>query len=423
MFHKITLSNGLRIITVPNKNSQSATVMVLVGAGSKYENKVNNGISHFTEHLFFKGTKKRPQAKDIAETLDKIGGSYNAFTSKEWTGYFAKVEKSHFELALDWVSDIFLHSLLPAKETEKERGVIIEEINMTLDTPMRYVSDLWEELLYGDQPAGWQIIGPKENILKLKRGDFVSFINKHYSSKNTIVAIAGNFSEKDIIRVVQRYFKNISSGKPEEKIETIQRQEKPKVLVHYKPTDQSHVCLGARGFAIGDQQRYAQELLAVILGGNMSSRLFLEVREKKGLAYYIHTSDETYTDTGYLVTQAGVPNSKADEAAALILKEYKKIKDRGVGYEELKKAKDYFKGVLALSLEASDAQAIFFASQELLEGKILTPKEKYEKIDKITAEDVQKAAREIFQPKNLNLALIGPHKNKLRFEKILNNYV
>ena len=293
MYKKTTLPNGLRIITVPNKNSQSATVMVLVGVGSKYERKQESGISHFVEHLFFKGTQKRPTAKDIAQDLDKIGGSYNAFTSKEWTGYFAKVDKSHFNLALDWVSDIFLNSRLPAKEIEKERGVIIEEINMTLDAPMRYVGDLWEELLYGNQPAGWQIIGSKENILNLKRADFINYINEHYSSRNTVVAVAGNFPQKDIIKIVGKYFKNIGEDKPKEKIKTIERQAKPETLLYYKPTDQSHLCLGARGFDMFSEKRFAQELLAIILGGNMSSRLFLEVREKKGLAYYIHTNDET----------------------------------------------------------------------------------------------------------------------------------
>jgi len=422
MFHKTTLPNGLRIITVPNKNSQSATVMVLVGVGSKYEQKQESGISHFVEHLFFKGTQKRPTAKDIAQDLDKIGGSYNAFTSKEWTGYFAKVDKSHFNLALDWVSDIFLNSRLPAKEIEKERGVIIEEINMTLDAPMRYVGDLWEELLYGNQPAGWQIIGSKENILNLKRADFINYINEHYSSRNTVVAVAGNFPQKDIIKIVGKYFKNIGEDKPKEKIKTIERQAKPETLLYYKPTDQSHLCLGARGFDMFSEKRFAQELLAIILGGNMSSRLFLEVREKKGLAYYIHTNDETYTDSGYLVTQAGAPNDKADEAVAVILKEYKRIKERGVSPEELKKAKDYFKGALTLSLEPSDAQAMFFASQEALSGKILTAKEKYEKISKITNKDIQRIAQEIFHPSKINLALIGPHKNKTRFEKILNNF-
>ena len=422
MYKKTTLPNGLRIITVPNKNSQSATVMVLVGVGSKYERKQESGISHFVEHLFFKGTQKRPTAKDIAQDLDKIGGSYNAFTSKEWTGYFAKVDKSHFNLALDWVSDIFLNSRLPAKEIEKERGVIIEEINMTLDAPMRYVGDLWEELLYGNQPAGWQIIGSKENILNLKRADFINYINEHYSSRNTVVAVAGNFPQKDIIKIVGKYFKNIGEDKPKEKIKTIERQAKPETLLYYKPTDQSHLCLGARGFDMFSEKRFAQKLLAIILGGNMSSRLFLEVREKKGLAYYIHTNDETYTDSGYLVTQAGAPNDKADEAVAVILKEYKRIKERGVSPEELKKAKDYFKGALTLSLEPSDAQAMFFASQEALSGKILTAKEKYEKISKITNKDIQRIAQEIFHPSKINLALIGPHKNKTRFEKILNNF-
>jgi len=419
MFKKTILPNGLRLILVPNTNTKAVTVMVLVGAGSKYETKDTNGISHFLEHLFFKGTKKRPTALKIAETLDKVGGIYNAFTSKELTGYFAKVDSAHWELALDWVSDIFLHSVLPAKEIEKERGVIIEEINMMLDTPMRYVAELWEDLLYGDQPAGWEIIGTKENILKLKRNDFVDYLKNHYSSRNTIVAIAGNFPVEQAEKLIKSHFSPINKITPKAKVKTKEKQNGPGFLLKHKQTDQTHFCLGARGLHCFHPQRYTQELLAVILGGNMSSRLFIEVREKRGLAYYIHTSVEDYTDSGYLMTQAGVPNDKAEQAIKVVLQEYQKIKAKGVGEAELKKAKDYLKGVSTLSLEASDAQAMFFAGQELLENKILTLEEKCAKIDKVSVNDIKKLATEIFQGSKLNLALLGPHKNKEKFEKLL----
>ena len=420
MYKKIIFSNGLRLILVPNTNTMAVTAMVLVGAGSKYETKEINGISHFLEHLFFKGTKKRPTALKIAETLDKVGGIYNAFTSKELTGYFAKVDSIHWELALDWVSDIFLHSILPAKEIEKERGVIIEEINMMLDTPMRYVGELWEELLYGDQPAGWEIIGTKENILKLKRNDFVDYLKSHYSSHNTIVAIAGNFPVKRAEKLVKSHFSPINKIAPQAKVKTKEKQNKPGLLLKHKPTDQTHFCLGARGLHCFHPRKYVQEILAVILGGNMSSRLFMEVREKRGLAYYIHTSVEDYTDSGYLMTQAGVPNNKAARAIKVVLQEYQKIKEKGVSEAELKKAKDYLKGVSSLSLEASDAQAMFLAGQELLENKILTLEEKCAKINQVKASQVKDLAAEIFQPRRLNLALIGPHQEKQKFEKLLN---
>ena len=419
MYKKIILPNGLRLILVPNANTKAVTAMVLVGAGSKYETKEINGISHFLEHLFFKGTKKRPTALKISETLDKVGGIYNAFTSKELTGYFAKVDTAHWELALDWVSDIFLHSILPAKEIEKERGVIIEEINMMLDAPMRYVGELWEELLYGDQPAGWEIIGAKENILQLKRNDFIDYLKNHYSSRNTIVVMAGNFPTTQAEKLIKSHFSSINKTAPKTKVKTKEKQNKPGLLLKHKQTDQTHFCLGARGLHCFHPQRYTQEILAIILGGNMSSRLFMEVREKRGLAYYIHTSVEDYTDSGYLMTQAGVPNNKVEQAIKVVLQQYQKIKEKGVGEAELKKAKDYLKGVSSLSLEASDAQAMFLAGQELLENKILTLEEKCAKIDQVKAIQIKDLAREIFQPNKLNLALIGPHQEKQKFEKLL----
>ena len=419
MFKKTIFENGLRVITVPMKNTQAVTVLVLVGTGSKYETKAQNGISHFLEHMFFKGTKKRPNTLKIAETLDKVGGAYNAFTSKEFTGFWAKVEKSHFDLTLDWLSDLLLNSKFDSSEIEREKKVIIEEINLYLDTPVKYIVDLWEKLLYGDQPAGWMIIGEKENILKFERKDLLHYFKKHYSALNTVICVAGNFDQKGVITKIKKYFRNIPKIPPRQRIKVKEIQDSPKTLLHYKKTDQTHLCLGVRGYNLSHPKRYALELLSVILGGNMSSRLFILVRERKGLAYYISTSSEFYTDSGYLVTQAGVPHEKVDQVIKLILKEYKRQKERKVSLSELKKAKDYLKGTLILNLESSDAQASFYASQELLLGKILTPKEKFAKIDEVTPRDIQKVAQDIFRPEKLNLALIGPHKNKERFQKLL----
>ncbi len=419
MFQKNTLLNGLRIITVPVKNTKAVTVLVLVGAGSKYERKEINGISHFLEHMFFKGTKKRPSTLKIAETLDKVGGVYNASTSKEFTGYFAKVGSEHLDLALDWVSDIFLNSKIESRELEKEKGVIIEELNMYLDTPVKYIGDLWEELLYKDQPAGWRIIGEKENILRFKRKDFLNYLKNHYSALNTVVCVAGNFEQKNILPKVKKYFKKIRKRAPVGKIEVKEIQESPAHLLHFKKTDQTHLCLGVRGYNLFSPERYAQQLLSTILGGNMSSRLFIKIRERRGLAYYIQTGSEFYTDSGYLVTQTGIPHKEVFKVVNLILEEYKNIRDKKISKEELQKAKDYIKGNLILGLESSDALASFYAFQELLTGKILTLKEKFEMIDKVDREDVKNVAEELFQPKNLNLALIGPHKDAQSFKKIL----
>jgi predicted Zn-dependent peptidase len=419
MFKKTTLKNGLRIITVPQKNTQSLTILVLVGTGSKYEKKEINGISHFLEHMYFKGTKKRPSTTAIAETLDKVGGIYNAFTGEEYTGYFAKVAAQHFELALDWVSDIFLNSILPKEEIEKEKGVIIEEINMIYDHPMSYVQTLWTKLLYGDQPAGWDIAGTKETVSKMNREKLLDYMEKQYVAKNTIISIAGNFNEKLAISKVKKYFSKIKEKKPIEKPKVIEKQKRPEVLLNFRQTDQTHLCLGVRTFNLFHPQRYALDLLAVILGGMMSSRLFIEVRAKLGIAYYINTNSEMNPDTGFLFTQTGLDNKNVEKGILTILKEYKKISEKKVPNSELKKAKDYLKGKTTLLLESSDAQASFYAAQEVLEKKILTPKEIFRKIDKVSREDILKVAKEIFRPEKLNLALIGPFKDKNRFQRLL----
>jgi predicted Zn-dependent peptidase len=418
MFKKVTFQNGLRVITVPSKSTQTVTVLVLVGTGSKYEKKEEKGISHFLEHMYFKGTKKRPSSLEIAETLDKIGGIYNAFTSQEYTGYFAKVSKEHFELALDWVSDIFLNSTLPEKEIEKERGVIIEEINMRKDHPMEHVQILWQKLLYGDQPAGWDVAGEVETVSKISRKDLVEYRKTQYIAPNTIICLAGNFNEKEGIKKVKKFFSKIKTGKSRAKPKVIEKQERPEILFEKRETDQTHICLGVRGVNLFDERRYAQEILGLILGGMMSSRLFERIRTKLGIAYYIETDVFSDPDTGFLVTRAGLNTEKLKDGIVEILKEYKKIKKEGVSKSELKKAKDCLKGKMNILLESSDAKASFFATQEILEKKILTPDQIFKKIDKVSQSDILKLARDIFKLEKLNLALIGPKKVKEEILKI-----
>jgi len=423
MFKKITLKNGLRVIAVPLKNTNSVTVLVLVGTGSKYETKDNNGISHFLEHMFFKGTKKRPDTLRIAETLDMVGGEYNAFTSKEVTGFWAKVDNRHLDIALDWISDMFLNSKFDQKEIQREKGVIIEEMNMYLDTPTAYVSELFEKLLYGNQPAGWRVIGEKENVLSFNRKNFLDYYKNHYSSLNTVVCVAGNISPDDIKNKVQNYFKGIKKIKVKDKISVKEFQRKPEIMLYSKKTDQTHFCLGVRAYDLFHPQKTALSLLSVILGGNMSSRLFIKVRERQGLAYYIHTSVDADSDTGYLVTRAGIDHKNLEKSVKLILKEYTNLKEKRITEKELQKAKDYLKGISTLSLEPSDSQASFYASQELLENNMLTLEEKFEKIDKVSINDIKKVAEDIFLSQKLNLAAIGPFEEsseiKEKFQRLL----
>jgi len=425
LYKKISLDNGLRIITVPMENANSVTVLILVGTGSKYETKDINGISHFLEHMFFKGTKKRPSTLKISETLDSVGGEYNAFTSKEVTGFWAKVDKKHSDVALDWISDIFLNSKFDEKEVEREKGVIIEEVNMYLDTPTAYIGELWEKLLYGDQPAGWRVIGEKENILGFNKEKVLEYYQSHYLPSNTIICIAGAVNSEEIEKKMGSYFKDMKKGQAGKKVKAKDEQSKPEILIHNKKTDQTHFCLGVRAYNLFDERKYALALLAVILGGNMSSRLFIKVRERNGLAYSIHTSADNSTDTGYLVTQAGIDHKNLEKSVKLILQEYKAVKGpKGhpkITEKELQKAKDYLKGITSLSLDASDSQASFYGIQELLEKNILTPEEKFEKIDKVSINDINKIAKDIFLQEKLNLAVIGPveEKNYASLKKLL----
>jgi predicted Zn-dependent peptidase len=419
MFKKVVFKNGLRLITVPGKSARSVTILVLVKTGSKYEKKEINGISHFLEHLYFKGTKKRPSPIAVAETLDRVGGIYNAFTGEDYTGYWVKVSSSNFDLALDWVSDIFFNSLLPKEEIEKERGVILEEINTYLDIPSLHIHDLWTELLYGDQPAGRPITGRRENILKMSRQELIGYRENQYVAQNTLVSVAGNINPVKVLKGVKKYFQKIKTKTSLKKEVVTENQTKPQLLLKFKETDQTHLSLGVRGYNTFNPKKYTQELLASILGGMMSSRLFIEIRGKLGLAYSINTSTEDNPDAGYLVTGAGVDNKRIDVAISAILKEYKKISQKKVSKEELRKAKDHYKGTSVLYLEQSEAKASFFARQELLENKILTPEEVFDKIDKITSEDILLTARDIFKPEKLNLALIGPFKDKNKFQKLL----
>lgn len=407
---KIILDNQLRLLLIPQEKAKTMTFLVLVGAGSKYETKEINGISHFLEHMLFKGTKKRPASLEVASVLDRIGGSYNAFTDREYTGYFAKVRPEHWGLALDWVSDIFLHSLLRSEDIERERGVILEELNMYLDTPLQYIGEIWENLLYGDQPAGWDVIGTKETILGIDREKMVDYYQNHYSSQNTVLALAGNLEDiEKVKREIKESFQGIGVAKPLEKLKVVEKQGGPQSLIKFKKTDQTHLSLGVRAYDLRDDRRWAQSVLSVILGGNMSSRLFNLIREKHGLAYYVHTFAQTYTDTGYLMTQAGVTNQKAELAVKLILEEYQRVVHQGVTPQEVEEAKEYLKGSFSLSLESSDSFASFYAHQELLGPETLSPEVVAQKISQVTIEDVNRLAQELFSDSRLNLALIGPY--------------
>lgn len=398
---------------MPMPQVKSAAVLVLVKTGSRYETKKINGISHFWEHMAFKGTKKRPSSLAITSLIDGIGGSFNAFTGKDHTGFYIKAESRHLDLICDVLSDMLLNSLVDEKELEKERGVITQEINMYEDQPHQRVGELFEELMFGENnPLGWPISGSKENVASISRQQILDYINRMYHSASIVVGVAGNVETPDRASV-QDYFDQIKFGSENKFDPAVAGQDSPRSLVYYKKTDQAHLCLGVRGYNITHPDRYVLALLATILGGNMSSRLFLEIREKRGLAYHISSGSEEYADTGYFVTQAGLKISAVDEAIKVILDEFNKLRVGAASAEELSRAKLFWRGKMVLSLEDSFRNAAFYATQELLENKIETPEEVMARVDAVTSEDIQRVARNIFLNKNLNLAIIGPFKENL----------
>ncbi|HUV43173.1 MAG TPA: pitrilysin family protein [Patescibacteria group bacterium] len=414
-----TLKNGLRLITIPMPQLESVTVMVGVGAGSRYETKAVNGLFHFIEHMAFKGTKKKPSTFDISSELDAIGSGFNAFTDKELTGYYIKLATRHQELAFDILSDMMLNSLFKTEEIEREKQVIIEEINMYGDTPIRQVQEYFDRLLYGDNPMGWSTAGEKKSVKQIKRGDFISFLNQLYFAQNMNLVIAGKFDQGETEKLASRYFEKLKkTGKKDTKEIKIE-QKKPRLKVYFKKTDQAHFCLGVPGYQYSHPDRFILAVLSTILGGSMSSRLWIQIRERRGLAYYVGSEPDFYTDSGYLLAREGVRLKSVDEAIKVTLDEFWKLKETPVSFKELKKAKEFLKGKMVLALEDSFNVASRYAAQLLLEKKIRTPEETMRLIDKVTVADVQRVAKAIFKPEKLNLALIGPYKDEDRFKKLL----
>lgn len=419
MFKKTLLPNGLRIITVPQPANMATTVLVMVEAGSKYEQKHVSGLSHFLEHMCFKGTTNRPNSMLISGELDGLGAHYNAFTSHEWTGYFAKVEKQHAAQAIDLISDLYLNPIFDKAEIEKEKGVIIEELNMYEDMPQRKIGDVFMHLLYGEQPAGWDVGGEKDIIRILTKEDFVAYRAKHYLPQATTVVVAGAFDEAAVLAQIEKLFGGMAVGEKGQKLAVTESQSKPALFIKHKESDQSHLMIGFRAFSMFDERRYALEVLADILGGGMSSRLFHKVREELGAAYYVNASADLYTDHGYIAAGAGVEHGKLEVVIKAILAEFKRLAQEPVGADELARAKSHLSGTTVLGLETSDSLAIFYGVSEVLRKKPATPAELLAKIQAVTAEQIQSLAKELFKPETLNLAMIGPKKNEDDIAKLL----
>ncbi len=418
-YKKITLPNGLRIIHVPVKGNPSVTVMALVETGSNYESKEENGLSHFLEHMVFKGTANRPKSSDITRELDGLGAQSNAFTGNEMTGYYAKAEKKHFKKLLEIIADLYLNPTLPATELEKERGVILQEISMYEDLPQRKVWNVFAELLYGDTPAGRTVLGPAKNIKKFKREDFETYRAKHYTAKKTLVVVAGDIKESELVKEVEKQFKDIRDAKKLGKEKVSSLQTFPQFKVFKKKTDQTHLILGFKTKPKSEKERAVLELLAGVLGKGMSSRLFERLREKMGVCYYVRASDNEHTDHGYFAISTGVDGKRVEEVVKALLEECKKLTQEIVSEVELNKVKDYLVGNMYMGLETTDSLVEFYADQEITRGKLFEPKYFEESLRKIGGRDVLKVAQELFRTEGLNLAVVGEGKDLPRLKKLL----
>jgi len=421
-YKEVKLKNGLKVITISLEQTKAVTALVLLPCGSRYERKNINGVSHFIEHMIFKGTEKRPTALDISQELDGVGASYNAFTGKDHTGYYIKVKRDKLELALDVLSDILFFSRFAKEEIERERGVICEEIKMYQDNPLLYIEDLFEQTIFQKSSLGWMISGPQETVQKITHQQILNYKNEFYQPKNMILTLAGNFDKKRAEKLINKYFGGIKSVR--KKTKTFPKfkykyHKLPRVNLRFQKTDQLQIALGFPAYSYFHPKIYALALLSVILGGNMSSRLFVEIREKKGLAYYIRTSSNIYQDTGCFLIRAGIDKDNLGKTLNIIFNELRKIKKEEVSKKELKKAKDFLCGRLILSLEDSANIASFYGIQNLLTKKILEPEEKIKKIKQVNAKDIQRVAQEIIRDNRINFALIGKVKEKKELLKIL----
>ncbi len=425
MYHLTTLRNGIPLVTIPLDGAKSVTILILVKVGSRYEDRRTNGLSHFVEHLMFKGTTKRPQTKMIAETLDGYGAEYNAFTNKDHTGYYIKLRSDRAHEAADILRDMLFHSLFKSEELERERLVIFEEIKMYDENPLMELEDIFEETMYGDTPLGWKIAGNKQRVGSVKRQDVMNFVRTHYTPRNLAVICSGDVRDELRATIAELFGGEGLRMKPSVNKFPAYRhnQRAPKIFAKEKKLEQVQLGLGFEGgFSYTAKDRYAAGVLATILGGSMSSRLFTEVRERRGLCYFIRASIASYHDAGNFFIHSGLDAARVEPALKVIVQELKKTAQTGVSPAELKRAQDYLIGKKTLSLEDSENVAQTYANGLVLAGKITEPEEQFKHIAAVTATQVQAVAKKIFKPAKATLAIIGPKIDIQKYKKILLNF-
>ncbi len=418
VFEQTRLGNGIRVLTAPMPQVSSVACFIMLAAGSRYETPASQGIAHFAEHMFFKGTERRPTARTISTEIDGIGGEFNAFTGKELTGYYVKCASETRDVALDVLVDMLRNSKFDSEEIDKEKGVILEEMNVYLDTPQRYVGTVYDQLLFGDQPLGWDILGTRETIEGTTRETFTSYLDSWYWPERIVVGVGGRIGD-GLVERLEELLGDIEPRQTGTRADVVLPPDASPVALHTKASEQAHLLLGVRGYELGHPDRYALQLLAVVLGGGMSSRLFTEVRERRGLAYYVHAVNGSYTDAGTFYTGAGVDVTRIDEAIETIVGELRKVAAEPVPAEEFEKARGYAKGRFVLRLESPQAMIQFGMRRQVLENETEEPDDVLRELDAVTAEDVQRVARDMFEGKRLYLAVVGPFDEPERFEQIL----
>jgi predicted Zn-dependent peptidase len=418
VFQRHTLDNGLRVLTADMPQVQSVTCMVMLAAGSRYETRETNGIAHFAEHMFFKGTERRPTARDIGMEVDGLGGEFNAFTGKEYTGYYVKCAAEYRDRALDVLVDMLRHSMFDPEEIEREKGVIVEEMNMYYDTPRDFIGGVYDHLLYGDQPLGWDVIGRKETVRGATRDTFLDYVGHWYKPERMVVGVAGHLDGKQQ-ETIERLLGDMEAAHTGSPSPTVLDGGDSRVAIHHKDSDQAHLILGVRSYPLVHPDRWALQLLSTVLGTGMSSRLFTEVREKRGLAYYVYAHNQSYTDAGSMFSQAGVDIARSEQAVETIVREFRRIAEEPVPSEELEKARALAKGRFVLRLENPQGMILFGLGREVLNDPVREPEEVVAGLDAVTAEDVQRVAQDVIASDALKLALIGPFEDEAPFKALL----
>lgn len=423
MLSKFKLKNGIEVLTIPYRGTSAATVLVLVKVGSRYEQYKTLGLSHYLEHMMFKGTERRPNTLDIAKELDGVGAEYNAFTAKDHTGYYVKVASEHVALALDMESDVLFHSLHRAEEVERERTVIIEELNMYEDNPMMIAEEIFEELLFKGNSLGWRIGGTKQTVSAVTRDDVVSHWQQWYHPKNIVVVLAGRYSADDVAMLKEKFsdYKDHGTGVRARRWAPWRRPRvhSAQVTLRFKETEQAQIVMGVPAFRLKDKRNPALAVLSILWGGTMSSRLFSAVRERRGLAYFIRSGGAAYEDAGALTVQAGLQKERLNEALKVIRQEMSNLWEDAVTADEVKRSQEYIAGKLALDFEDSATIAEWYGRQYLLTGELKTPEDKLKKIRAVRPGEVIALAKYLFSRVPLRLIVIGPYKNPKPFVSLM----